>query len=150
VREAQRLAVKETDNAALAVAIDLGEAVDIHPLRKWEVAQRVAMGFDKLLWNKKLMLYPEVVDVNVSGSDVVLQLDQPLRENGKLYEFETAGSDGRFANAEAIAEGDKIIIKSAVVTPTKVRYAWKNNPARVNAYSKAALPMSPFEMNIGK
>lgn len=150
VREAQRLAVKETDNAALAVAIDLGEAVDIHPLRKWELAQRVAMGFDKLLWNKTLMLYPEVVDVNVSGSDVVLQLDQPLRENGKLYEFETAGSDGRFANAEAIAEGDKIIIKSAVATPTKVRYAWKNNPARVNAYSKAGLPMSPFEMNIGK
>ena len=150
VREAQRLAVKETDNAALAVAIDLGEAVDIHPLRKWEVAQRVAMGFDKLLWNKKLMLYPEVVDVNVSGCDVVLQLDQPLRENGKLYEFETAGSDGRFANAEAIAEGDKIIIKSAVANPTKVRYAWKNNPARVNAYSKAGLPMSPFEMNIGK
>lgn len=150
VREAQRLAVKETDNAALAVAIDLGEAVDIHPLRKWEVAQRVAMGFDKLLWNKKLMLYPEVVDVNVSGCDVVLQLDQPLRENGKLYEFETAGSDGRFANAEAIAEGDKIIIKSAVSNPTKVRYAWKNNPARVNAYSKAGLPMSPFEMNIGK
>ena len=150
VREAQRLAVKETDNAALAVAIDLGEAVDIHPLRKWEVAQRVAMGFDKLLWNKKLMLYPEVVDVNVSGSDVVLQLDQPLRENGKLYEFETVGSDGRFANAEAIAEGDKIIIKSAVANPTKVRYAWKNNPARVNAYSKAGLPMSPFEMNIGK
>lgn len=150
VREAQRLAVKETDNAALAVAIDLGEAVDIHPLRKWEVAQRVAMGFDKLLWNKTLMLYPEVVDVNVSGSDVVLQLDQPLRENGKLYEFETAGSDGRFANAEAIAEGDKIIIKSAVATPAKVRYAWKNNPARVNAYSKAGLPMSPFEMNIGK
>lgn len=150
VREAQRLAVKEADNAALAVAIDLGEAVDIHPLRKWEVAQRVAMGFDKLLWNKKLMLYPEVVDVNVSGSDVVLQLDQPLRENGKLYEFETAGSDGRFANAEAIVEGDKIIIKSAVATPTKVRYAWKNNPARVNAYSKAGLPMSPFEMNIGK
>ena len=150
VREAQRLAVKETDNAALAVAIDLGEAVDIHPLRKWEVAQRVAMGFDKLLWNKKLMLYPEVVDVNVSGNDVVLQLDQPLRENGKLYEFETAGSDGRFANAEAIAEGDRIIIKSAVANPTKVRYAWKNNPARVNAYSKAGLPMSPFEMNIGK
>lgn len=150
VREAQRLAVKETDNAALAVAIDLGEAVDIHPLRKWEVAQRVAMGFDKLLWNKTLMLYPEVVDVNVSGSDVVLQLDQPLRENGKLYEFETAGSDGRFVNAEAIAEGDKIIIKSSVATPTKVRYAWKNNPARVNAYSKAGLPMSPFEMNIGK
>lgn len=150
VREAQRLAVKEADNAALAVAIDLGEAVDIHPLRKWEVAQRVAMGFDKLLWNKTLMLYPEVVDVNVSGSDVVLQLDQPLRENGKLYEFETAGSDGRFANAEAIAEGDKIVIKSAVANPTKVRYAWKNNPARVNAYSKAGLPMSPFEMNIGK
>lgn len=150
VREAQRLAVKETGNAALAVAIDLGEAVDIHPLRKWEVAQRVAMGFDKLLWNKKLMLYPEVVDVNVSGCDVVLQLDQPLRENGKLYEFETAGNDGRFANAEAMAEGDKIVIKSAVANPTKVRYAWKNNPARVNAYSKAGLPMSPFEMNIGK
>lgn len=149
VREAQRLAVKETDNAALAVAIDLGEAVDIHPLRKWEVAQRVAMGFDKILWNQKVQLSPDVVSAVCEGGNVVLQLDQPLKDAEKLYEFEVAESNGRFVNAEARAEGDKVIIKSPVANPAKVRHAWKNNPARVNAYSENGLPLVPFQIEIG-
>lgn len=149
VREAQRLAVKGTDNAALAVAIDLGEAVDIHPLRKWEVAQRVAMGFDKILWNKKVQLSPDVVSAVCEGGNVVLQLDQPLKDAEKLYEFEVAESNGRFVNAEARAEGDKVIIKSPVANPAKVRHAWKNNPARVNAYSENGLPLVPFQIEIG-
>lgn len=149
VREAQRLAVKETDNAALAVAIDLGEAVDIHPLRKWEVAQRVAMGFDKILWNKKVQLSPDVVSAVCEGGNVVLLLDQPLKDAEKLYEFEVAESNGRFVNAEARAEGNKVIIKSPVANPAKVRHAWKNNPARVNAYSENGLPLVPFQIEIG-
>lgn len=148
VREAQRLTAKELDNVELAVAIDLGEAVDIHPLRKWEVAQRVAMGFDKMLWNKNVNLSPEVLEAKQDGGNVVLVLDQPLRDTEKLYEFELASADGIFVNAEARAEGNKIIIKSPLSNPTKVRHAWKNNPVRINSYSKQGLPLGPFQINV--
>ena len=144
VREAQRQVARQQPNAALACAIDLGEAVDIHPLRKREVAQRIALGFEHILWNKKTLLSPEVVKAESDGQQILLTLDQPLRTDGPLYEFEIAGSDGRYTNAEATAKGNQIIVQSPVAEPKSVRYAWKNNPARANAYGKTGLPMSPF------
>ena len=150
VREAQRLAAKNLPNAELTVAIDLGEAVDIHPLRKWEVAQRVTKCFDKMLWNKKVQLSPDVISAALVEGDIVLTIDQPLRSVTELYEFEVASADGRYVNAKAHVDGDKITIKSPVANPAKVRYAWKNNPARVNAYSEQGLPMVPFQIDIAK
>lgn len=150
IREAQRLATHHIPNTALACIIDLGEAVDIHPLRKREVAQRVAMGFEHLLWNKKLLLSPQVVSSQTDGNDVVLTLDQPLRSDGVLEEFEVAAADGRFVNAKATGQGNRITIQSPVSVPKSVRYAWKNNPAKANAFGKNDLPMSPFQLVIGQ
>lgn len=146
VREAQRLAAKRQPNAELACIIDLGEGVDIHPLRKREVAQRIALCFDHILWNKKVQLSPEVTAVSTNGSEVMLTLDQPLRSDGALYEFEVAGADGRFVIAEANGQGDRIMIKSPVDAPKAVRYAWKNNPIRANVFGRNNLPMSPFQL----
>jgi len=148
VREAQRLVAKEDPRAELAVTIDRGETVDIHPLRKKDVAERVALAFERLLWNPKVLLSPEVEKAVAEGGQVVCTLSQPLQTNGQLYEFEVAGSDGRFVNAEAKGEGSTIIIKSSVANPVSIRYAWKNNPLRANVYGKNGLPMSPFEMKV--
>ena len=146
VREAQRLVAKRQPNTELACIIDLGETVDIHPLRKQEVAQRIALGFEHMLWNKKVLLSPEVVSATVNGSTVTLTLDQPLRDNGQLFEFELAGADGRFQNAEATGQGNIITVTSPVAAPVRLRYAWKNNPLRANVFGTAGLPMAPMEM----
>ncbi len=148
VREAQRQVTLKVPNTALAVNIDLGETVDIHPLRKREVAQRVALGFDRLLWHKKLLLSPQVTTVKTEGSQVLLVLDQPLSVDGSLCEFEVAGSDGRYHNAEATVKGDRITVQSPIENPQSVRYAWKNNPLRANAYGRNGLPMSPFTYSL--
>ena len=144
VREAQRLVASRLAGTALACIIDLGEAVDIHPLRKREVAQRVARCFDHLVWNKKVLLSPQVLTATASGREVSLTLDQPLKTDGQLYEFEVAGDDGRFVNAEAVGRGTTITVTSVIDKPKSVRYAWKNNPAKANAYGKGDMPMSPF------
>ena len=146
VREAQRLVAKRQPNTELACIIDLGETVDIHPLRKQEVAQRIALGFEHMLWNKKVLLSPEVVSATVNGSTVTLTLDQPLRDNGQLFEFELAGADGRFQNAEATGQGNIITVTSPVAAPVRLRYAWKNNPLRANVFGTTGLPMAPMEM----
>ena len=148
VREAQRLAAKQQPNAALACIIDLGETVDIHPLRKREVAQRIARCFDHLIWNKRVTLSPEVSSAIADGRQVTLTLDQPLLHEGALYEFEVAGADGRFVNAKATGKGTQITIESPVDTPQRIRYAWKNNPLRANVFGKNQLPMSPFQMDL--
>lgn len=148
VREAQRLVAKEDAYAELAVTIDKGETVDIHPLRKKDVAERVALAFERMLWNPRVTLSPEVVKVTNENGLVICTLSQPLQDEGPLYEFEVAGSDGRYVNAQAEGKGNRIVIKSAVNNPVTVRYAWKNNPIRANVYGKNGLPMSPFQMNV--
>ena len=148
VREAQRLVAKEDPRAELAVTIDRGETVDIHPLRKKDVAERVALAFERLLWNPKVLLSPEVEKAVAEGGQVVCTLSQPLQTNGQLYEFEVAGSDGRFVNAEAKGEGSSIIIKSSVANPVSIRYAWKNNPLRANVFGATGLPMAPMQMEV--
>ena len=148
LREAQRLTAKDDPRAELAVINDLGETVDIHPLRKKEVAERIGLCFDRLIYNNKVKLSPEVISTEVQGDKVILTLDQPVQA-GTLYDFELAGADGRFVNAEATAEGNRITILSPLashLSPQKVRYAWKDNPTRANVRSLAELPMSSFEI----
>ena len=148
VREAQRQVANKLPDTELACIIDLGEGVDIHPLRKREVAQRVALGFERMLWNKKLVLAPQVKGASCSGWQVTLTLDQPLRADGALYEFEVAGADGRYVNAAATGKGNVITVDSPIDQPKTVRYAWKNNPTRANVFGRNDLPMAPCQVAI--
>ena len=149
LREAQRQVAKKMENVELASAIDLGETVDIHPLRKREVAERISLCFDRSVYkNKKVRLMPEVVSAVSDGSSVTLTFDQPLRPCADLYEFEVAGQDGRFQNATARADGNRVIISSPVAQPCRVRHAWKDNPIRLNAYAETGLPVGPFDMQL--
>ena len=147
LREQQRQAAVADPRAELACIIDLGETVDIHPLRKKEVAQRIGLCFDRLVFNKKVSLSPKVIAAEVQGSDVVLTLDQPLRD-GAVFEMELAGDDHRFQNATATAVGTKITISSQLSAPCYVRYAWKDSPAQANAFGLNGLPLTPFELKL--
>ena len=149
LREAQRLAAESDARAELAVINDLGETVDIHPLRKKEVAERIGLCFDRLIYNNKVKLSPVVLSAEVQNDKVVLTLDQPVQA-GTLNDFELAGADGRFVNAEAeVSSGNPnvITLRAAVTAPNRVRYAWKDNPLRANVRSLSGLPMSSFDMN---
>ena len=152
LREAQRTAAKADAYAELAVINDLGETVDIHPLRKKEVAERIGLCFDQMVFNdKKVSLSPEVVATEIQDDKLILTLDQPI-QSGTLQEFELAGSDGKFHNAEATADGNRIIILSPLashLSPLKLRYAWKDDP-KATVRSLTGLPMSSFELNINK
>ena len=150
LREAQRIAAKADPYAELAVINDLGETVDIHPLRKKEVADRISQCFDRLIYNNKVYLSPEVVSAEVNEGKIILTLNQPV-QSGELYEFEVAGDDGKYVNATATADGSRITILSPLASqpsPLKLRYAWKDNPLKANVRSLSGLPMSSFELNI--
>lgn len=149
LREAQRTAAKADVYAELAVINDLGETVDIHPLRKKDVAERIGLCFDRLVFkNTKVKLSPEVISADFIDGKVVLTLDQPV-QSGTIQEFEIAGADGKFHNAEATADGNRITILSPLTSPLKLRYAWKDDP-KAMVRSLTGLPMSSFEININK
>jgi sialate O-acetylesterase len=149
LREAQRMVAKDDARAELAVINDLGETVDIHPLRKKEVAERISLCFDRLLYNNKVKLSPEVVSVELCGSTTQITLDQPIQE-GDLYTFEVADENKVFHNVTAQGKRNVIVLTNPAFTPTAVRYAWKDNPLQANVRSLSGLPMSSFEISIKK
>lgn len=156
LREAQRTVATSDPYTELAVINDLGETVDIHPLRKKEVAERIGLGFDRLVYNKKTMLSPKVLSAEIQDDKIVMTLDQAVQP-GEIHEFEVAAADGDrvFQNVTATAEGSRITLtlpgnfhpQSVIYT---VRYAWKDNPLRANVRSHSGLPMSSFELEINK
>ncbi|MBQ8949027.1 MAG: sialate O-acetylesterase, partial [Prevotella sp.] len=115
LREAQRTTAKADPYAELAVINDLGETVDIHPLRKKEVAERIGLCFDRLVFNNKVKLSPEIVSAEVKDSEIELTLDQPI-QSGELHEFEVAGEDGKYVNVNATAAGNRITILSPLTS----------------------------------
>ena len=149
LREAQRTVAKADPYAELAVLNDLGETVDIHPLRKKEAAERIGLCFDRLIYNNKVKLSPEVISANVSAGNVQLTLDQPVQE-GELYTFEVADNDRAFHNVDAVSKGNVITLSNfnTALTPRYVRYAWKDNPLQANVRSLTGLPMSSFELKL--
>ena len=144
LRESQRLAALSDPRAELAVAIDLGEANDIHPLRKREVAERVVLAFDKLVFGKKVLLSPQPLSAKaVSDSTIVVTFDQPVTAT---QGFEISDATGPFRNARCEAKGNQVIIHGQ---GTRLRYAWKNNPIEADCRAKEnLLPATPFEITI--
>ena len=144
LRESQRRAVLATPNAELAVTLGLGEANDIHPLRKKEVAERVAQVFDRLVFGKPVMLAPKPLRAEAQADGtVVVTFDQPV-QGSHGFELDT---DGRFHNVEATANGSRVVLQG---TGRRVRYAWKSNPveADLRAVTATALPATPFELEV--
>ena len=137
----------EDPYSELALTIDLGETVDIHPLRKKEVAERIALNFERLVYGKKVQLAPQVLTTEVKDGKVILTLDQPMK-SGSLKFFELADEKGLYHNVEATANGNQIIIPSPMPNPAAIRYAWKDNPLGVNVYGKNGLPLTPFQLQL--
>ena len=65
--------------------------------------------------------------------------------NTQLEGFALCGKDGKWVWAEkAVIDGDTVVVSSSKVpVPTRVRYAWQNNP-NTNLYNKAGFPAAPF------
>lgn len=75
------------------------------------------------------------------GSGLVAK-DSP---SGRVTWCHVAGFDGVFHPADAIVEGNTLIVSSPkVLRPLHVRYAWAKNPEGANLYNKEGFPASAF------
>ncbi len=137
----------------VAVTIDIGDADDIHPKNKEDVGYRLALGALKQCYEKELVSSsPTYRSMSIRGSEVTLEfanVGTGLKTNDKygyLSGFQIAGKDRKFYWAKArLEEGNRIVVSShAVEMPTAVRYAWSDNPGKLNVYSKEGLPLAPF------
>lgn len=152
VREAQRLTAEMLPQTGLAVAIDLGEAGNVHPANKQEVVRRLALIAEHKTYGKEVIFSGPAfasVHYNAANARVTFHPDTikglSTSDGGNIKGFALAGADGKFAWANAKIEDDRSIVLSApgILHPVAVRYAWANNPA-VNLVNGAGLPAVPF------
>jgi sialate O-acetylesterase len=150
VRNVQRLLSQSLPDAGMAVAIDVGEWNDIHPLNKKEVGRRLALQARRVAYKEKIVSDgPAYESHTIEGNRILLSFKEgtnaflPVEE---LKGFAIAGSDGVYRLAKAKIEGGKVAVWSdEVPSPRSARYAWANNPDGANLYNTDGLPASPFQ-----
>jgi len=151
LREAQ-LKTLAVANTGMAVAIDLGEWNDVHPLNKEDVGKRLALAAQKIAYGDDEVVHsgPIYESMKIEGNKVILTFTHRgagLASQGgdELRQFAIAGADKKFVWARAKVEGDTIVVwNEDVIHPVAVRYAWADNPEGANLYNREGLPAAPF------
>lgn len=148
LREAQLMTL-ELPHTGMAVAIDVGEAGDIHPKNKQEVGRRLAL-------NALASVYYQ--DVEYSGPlpgglqeeegrlRMTFRFSEGLKaaDGGKVKGFAIASEDRKFVWADAEIQGDHVVLSSPQVPkPVAIRYDWADNPEG-NLINAVGLPATPF------
>jgi sialate O-acetylesterase len=150
VREGQLQTWQKIPQTGLAVTIDVGDANNIHYHNKKEVGHRLALIALAQTYGQKMEFSGPVIDsMVVEGSAIRLKFTHLggglVARGGPLQQFAIAGADQTFVWADAVIDGDTVIVSSKdVAAPVAVRYAWADNPAGCNLYNQAGLPASPF------
>lgn len=154
IRDEQRRAVAGDPHAALAVTVDLGDVVDIHPANKLDVGHRLARGAEALTyggkaspsgpWPVEARYEGSVIRIRVTGADkglVTYSAAQPIG-------FEVCGTaPGSCRFAAAALSGDDVLVVTGAGPADRVRFCWGDSPI-CNLYDGTGLPATPFELPV--
>jgi sialate O-acetylesterase len=149
LREAQAMTAKDVPHSGLAVAIDIGEANDIHPKNKAEVGRRLALCALAETYGKKVEFSgPWYKSMKVENHSIRLSFDHVggglVAKGGELKGFAVAGEDHKFVWAKTAIDGKQTVVSAPGLDhPVAVRYAWDTDPV-CNLFNQAGLPAVPF------
>ena len=161
LREAQFMTLS-VPKTAMAITIDVGDPNNVHPGDKLDVGKRLSLLARRDIYGEKIdasgPLYQgykvEGDKIRVSFKETAKGLKpgqapwcakgvEPLPTD-KLIGFVIAGSDRNWVEADAVIDGNDVIVSStSVPNPAAVRYGWAHSP-RCNLYNSEGLPASTF------
>jgi sialate O-acetylesterase len=156
VRDEQRIAAERDPNAALAVAIDLGDRADIHPANKQDVGRRLARAARHLAYKEAITPSgPEPAGARLSGDTVTVEFKnidgQLLAYSANVATgFELCGdAQGSCRFVPGIVQGSSVTLPVGGGAASRVRFCWGDSPV-CNLYDGAGLPAGPFELRVAR
>jgi sialate O-acetylesterase len=151
LRDAQTAVADKVPRCGVAVTLGLGDAEDIHPQRKMEVGQRLALLARQIAYGQDVPCTGPILETAKANG---LEMELTFRSvQGSLRTvdgqtpgpFSIAGKDLKFHPATARINGGRVILSSPeVAEPSLVRYAWSNRPENPNLTDESNLPARPF------
>ncbi len=166
VREAQRRVAAEDPHTGLALAIDIGDAYDIHPPNKQELGRRLARVARHVVYGERAVVPsgPTARTASRTQAGVRIAFDDvtgtlvTTGANGPIG-FELCDADARHCEyADAVLDGHDVVLPCLdCVEPAsgrhypgahlRVRYCWADGPICTLRDSSGA-PAGPFELSL--
>lgn len=156
VREAQRQVAAEDPHSGLALAIDIGDAYDIHPPNKQVLGRRLARLARHVVYGdrtvdpsgptarraSRLQGAVRIVFDDVTGTLVTTGANGPIG-------FELCDAEARHCTyADAVLDGREVVLRSPQAAPSaRVRYCWADGPVCTLRDSRGA-PAGPFDLSL--
>ena len=143
------LKIQQQPKTAMVTSTDLGGGT--HPVNKIGYADRavrVALGF---VYGRKVEISgPLYASHVIEGNKARVKFTHTgqglaTRHSDQLQGFMIAGADRKFVWADAMIDGDSVVVSCAAVPePAAVRYAWSGNAPWANLFNKDGLPAQTF------
>lgn len=152
LREAQMKSMKLISNSAMAVLMDVGEEYGIHPSRKREVGERLALLALNKAYNFKGFEAesPEFEKLEIVENKAIVHFTKQfngITSYGKTLQlFEISADNKMFQKADAYIDennGTVVCTSKLVSKPVAVRYAFKNF-AQAELFGTGGLPVASF------
>lgn len=148
-RYSQLQLMRQIANTGMAVSSDCGDSLDVHPLRKQPIGQRLARWALNKTYGMSVTPSGPIYKGVVRSADALIvsfdYADSLRTSDGKQPStFEIAEEEGMYYPATAVIEGNTVRLTSPEVkNPRYVRYGWQPF-TRANLINGDALPASTF------
>jgi hypothetical protein len=136
--------------SGMAVTIDLGDPVNVHPRHKKTVAERLSKWALAKAYGRKIVIRDLFIKDDRGRERIRIAFEHtgaawPPQTIMPFEDLRLPGPIGRWRKAEAQIDGADLLLSSAFVQrPERVRYSWAPNPDG-NLINREGLPASPFE-----
>jgi len=145
-RDSQRKLAREIPGVYMTVCSDLGDPENVHPRTKGPIGERASSSALHFVYGREntVPCGPEYSGFDKKDGSLILHFDFAEGLSGSKT-FEVAGNDGIWHDAEAVIDGNSVIVRCRdVKDPCAVRYGWQPNPVEANLKNARGFPASTF------